>query len=1744
MKTNLITILIISLMLLSPISLAYAEEQASEAGMVQEELDNEEVIIQEETLAGGEQELSISSELISTDSSEDAPYAVQPILPKHIELNSQGSYQTSLYSGAATYSYNFKIPPGINGLQPIISLQYNSQSSKDANTLIADGWKLSQSYIEEDTTPGKYYKLVLNGEEYELTKSKYDSFDRYRTKIESYFHIKKLYGGNNNKGRYWKIRTKDGTEYRFGYKKESELVSNQDNYVIRWSLDQVTDTSGNKIFYSYNEDESNGVAYPNRIEYNNDQSKRVRFVYENLQDNKVIYENDNKIDIRKRLASIYTYRNSAMIEGYHFYYDNPNKDSSLTFLNKIIVPEGDIRFDYTNSEDLEENLEDISSNWNFPPNLFLHQGFEYEDETETYGLDPGVILMDINGDGFADLVKIYCDDNVGDCLTDEDDDIVKEVWINNRQGWEEENRWHLPDVPFSDWDSRDAGVRITDLNNDGLPDIIQRYKHKYIDYRDEEDFKRTRVWINKYGHFSGESWDFPDDEYFSYGYDEDDEDFITTSEGLMLIDINNDQYPDLVKSYCYDAPDDCYDGDSPIERKVWINNQRNGWNLDTSWNFPKVPFWTKWDPGARFADINGDGLTDILVLYIGTRDDEIYEKAYLNTGTEFKDHSSDWNFPGVYFNMNNDDQALRLIDVNGDGLLDLMQSYCTENTEQCNKNNPDYTHGAVWINTGNGWDYNNDWKVDRIGIPFVSELKGTGKGRSRTKQTNSGSRVIDINGDGLSDILRIYRDTERPRSNSRIVRKLMVNPNKNQNLLKTITNQHGGKVEIEYKESVSFDNNEEKSNDLPFNIWVVSKITKDDNFKIHSTIYEYKHGKYNFEEKEFRGFGEVNQYDVTKTTYKFHQDDAKKGKLYHLITPYNSNRLTKEKYFSWSSSESNGIFTLKLDAENEWIKENEKILHQVRQFHLYDDYGNLRTSSILLEESDGGTTFEYYDYTYNENKWIVDKVKKYRKVSKGKEISSIFSYDDLEYGESPTKGLLTKQEDSLETDENPLTTYNYNNHGNVIQETNPRGFKTTYDYDITNTYPKKITNALQQEFNYEYDPRTGNILSETDPNGFKTKYKYDSKERLIKEIREYDNEEYPTTEYIYKDNINPKSIIKKQREEHNQPGTLDNYYYYNGFGKLIQYKREGENKFITIDTSYDSIGRIKKISNPYYTEDSNYNNPKNTKGFEYEYDELNRITKVKNPDNTEKNIKFNKRIISVYDEKNNQIDYILNAYDQIVEVKEYNEEEVYSTTYKYDILGNIVEIVDSQDNKISYEYDSLGRKTKETDPDIGTWNYKYDLNGNMKEQEDARGKITTIIYDDLDRKEKVETNENTIEYFYDVTKGTLSKVKDTLGTVEYLYDKRRRIIEENRNDIPDSKITIKYDALDRIKSKEINNNKITYIYNDQGKIESINGIINNIDYNELDQPIKKEYSNGLTTNLDYYEDNFKIAQIITGIQQHLAYEYDSAGNLIWMLDTAIDSVYSMNYDNLNRLIKVKRLGIFSYDLSYIYDKIGNLLSVNYNGVTKNLKYEGRAYTPKSLITESQVFSISSPPPSSILRLRQLHYSPLINGVNHKSELEYHLVKGPEEATYESNLLRWTPELHDAGKTFDFEIKIVNKDTQETATQNFQVEVKDKTLHISDSIETIEEQSKPTSITTTNTVVAVDKLQEIASNKPKRKSKKENYEEFTHEIIPAQEEKPKVLEYVQWQPSNKEEIKEKESFFVRMFKKVFKVLGIS
>lgn len=215
----------------------------------------------------------------------DIPYVTQP-------ANAVGStpYTTDVdYKGNAAIEIPIKNLPGDNGLEPAISLTYNSGSASQRwfrgrpEGLFEHGWGVSglseiqrcrqgeNDEIVDDPDNGTHAdpsarrriqfnntdSLCIDSQKLILVSGAHFKVGAvYRTELESYkrITIKALPGheGNANTGEIWfEIRQPDGRISHYG-KNTSARLRYYSNYpYLAWAVDRVEDAFGNAMTYSY-----------------------------------------------------------------------------------------------------------------------------------------------------------------------------------------------------------------------------------------------------------------------------------------------------------------------------------------------------------------------------------------------------------------------------------------------------------------------------------------------------------------------------------------------------------------------------------------------------------------------------------------------------------------------------------------------------------------------------------------------------------------------------------------------------------------------------------------------------------------------------------------------------------------------------------------------------------------------------------------------------------------------------------------------------------------------------------------------------------------------------------------------------------------------------------------------------------------------------------------------------------------------------------------------------------------------------------------------------------------------------------------------------------------------------------------------------------------------------------------------------------------------------------------------------
>jgi RHS repeat-associated protein len=155
-----------------------------------------------------------------------------------------------------------------------------------------------------------------------------------------------------------------------------------------------------------------------------------------------------------------------------------------------------------------------------------------------------------------------------------------------------------------------------------------------------------------------------------------------------------------------------------------------------------------------------------------------------------------------------------------------------------------------------------------------------------------------------------------------------------------------------------------------------------------------------------------------------------------------------------------------------------------------------------------------------------------------------------------------------------------------------------------------------------------------------------------------------------------------------------------------------------------------------------------------------------------------------------------------------------------------------------------------------------------------------------------------------------------------------------------------YDSMDRV-------TKITYpdgagvnlTYNAQTLLESVEGVIDNLDYNARGQLTTKELSNGVVTTYTYDTEKLLLDRIYTANLQDLNYDFDNVGNILQIQDNVLSSVKTYGYDDLDRLTSADMSvnNVPTYQRDFTYDQYGCIRQVDENNAT--ISSYGYSLTP-------------------------------------------------------------------------------------------------------------------------------------------------------------------------------------------------------
>ncbi|MEV0217933.1 hypothetical protein [Streptomyces sp. NPDC050704] len=443
-------------------------------------------------------------------------------------------------------------------------------------------------------------------------------------------------------------------------------------------------------------------------------------------------------------------------------------------------------------------------------------------------------------------------------------------------------------------------------------------------------------------------------------------------------------------------------------------------------------------------------------------------------------------------------------------------------------------------------------------------------------------------------------------------------------------------------------------------------------------------------------------------------------------------------------------------------------------------------------------------YVHNTSTWLIGLLKEERSTGTScadhgtadpatKLMSaSRTSYDNLAYGEVPTKGLVTSTAaiDGAGTAYSVITKTTYDPLGRLRTVTPPGTGMTETQYTpgdaggpVTSV---KTINAKGHAVTTAFDPGRSLALTVTDANGRVTRSEYDALGRLVKgwSPSRSSGGRTPDIEMEYQaaiatsEKTRPAAVTARTLKDdgsYSRQVTI-----YDGLMRQVQSQSEahGPGRIVT-DLTYNDHGLPDEQTGAYVAKGEpavELFAPRSKalipSWVKLRYDGLERQVRQ----STYYDGDFEYATPTEYSDTSTYVNpagstaprirTYTDARGRVTSIHHYSKDGESSgdgrlTAYEYDARGNRTKVTDPAGNVWTYTYDARGRVTSTTDPDVGRTDTLYDEADRPNKVTDAKSRTTHTEYDELGRIKNVREGSATAtpakSYTYDTLPGALGQ---------------------------------------------------------------------------------------------------------------------------------------------------------------------------------------------------------------------------------------------------------------------------------------------------------------------------------------------------------------------------------------------------
>lgn len=1477
--------------------------------------------------------------------------------------------------GGATYSIPIEVPQGVGGLQPQLSIVYNSQSgnglcgygtslagissiTRGPKDIYHDGTAQGISYLADDALYLDGERLILfSGTAGQDSTVYIPESDPYTRVIA---HGTCTSTSNNT---WYEVQQSDGMVYWYGCGNTSRQ-SYKDNdgkqKIHAWYLDRVIHRNGNYLEHYYDTIDNCVylilIAYGSNLNNQGYLSNNVLFSYE-TSNGIPIHFDDQHGSLSKRLKAITCTSNDAVYRTYTLNYDNTTDGTKYKYSRLKSV---------TEKNGYGESLPATRFNWSYLPSL----SYQSTGLSVVTPITPGNVSLpfgnqiyvsgDLNNDGLDDIAGL----SMGVTVNGQVKSYLSIYWaecLNSSVSYSDVTLFEMPNVfsntlfidrDMGDFHSFFNGSAIVDWNGDGYNEVLLPF------YVNESGNRTMRFYLQGCDSTGESCWD----EVVSCP--------LNTNGGSLysVADLNNDGRKDIMvlekssSGGSYTCRLLSYDAESPYHYRietiqlslpstpghVYLSDL-NGNGLNDMLIICDDDYAVYWNQGGNVisssmfsdsyklnestmgcyhrlitaGDFNGDGLLDILINGFGT--DLWYFNLNNGDGSFSQLLACNLDVTNRVFTDRDDDKIhFDVLDFDGDGKSDLIVTAAKYNRAS------DITGSwGVFDKTYTYW-----MRSDGVSL---EEMYYATSNREEDAMTNR-FVIGDYNGDGLKELANYGYDCVNgtDANNSPVWRLCRYNGYTTQTgKVTSVTGDFGVTTSITYT-TLTDDNVYTRGTPEPYPAprytipLNVVKQTVQSNGAAGSltTQYSYEGLKVHLKGRGLLGFSKTTA--VCTTTGVITESGITQWDTAHYIPKVTYSKST----IGNSCAQTVSTLTVLDKGQKKYYAYPSQIVstdmdgNTVTTVYSY----NTTCGYPLSETSTYGTNMycstAYADYVRAGGSYRPQTVtvsRRHPDDTSPFSVTTAYTYDSI-------TGTVASKVDNYGTTK-PLTTqYTYDLWGNLTSQVSTGSGITTpcttyYSYESTHRFPVRIyTNPSSSVMKYTYDV-WGNVLSEQDSINASISntviHTYDGWNQITGTTRPDGTQTTYTRGWSSDAGCRYYTLTQ---------GTATPWVktWYDNCGRQVSTLSVGPHDVTSGSTTvYDSNGQVTS-----HTEtEGNLTLTSN-----YTYDARGRLKTESYTGDRTVTYSYGNHTVTVTENHDRNTVKTYDAWGNLQTLSNYTS----YLTNTYSSNGGIKQTV-SGGPTWTFTYDDRGNRISMTDPDAGTTTYVYDALGRETSRTDGRGVVFVTEYDYLGRVMQRSAGSEVTSYTYGASGyGQSRLISESNGswTKSYEYDNLGRVTSETMSDgthISKSK-AYTYGSNGLLSSRLLPGGKgYSYTYDSYGNLVGVDFDSGTIEWNLTgytgNRTVSRTVLDGSTSHPFIKEiilDGNGLLDSITTSQDNSYYQADDygfsaqTGNLTYRKNNSSYYPQTYSYDQADRLTAVCQNNQTIQSMTYSYT--GNITS--------------------------------------------------------------------------------------------------------------------------------------------------------------------------------------------------------------------------